>query len=71
MKHMILYAISDHFLMLWLQKDYLDTVDFRTFRGGRGGHRFRTFSKILPIVFGGFPYNIFVVLYNQDVEIFA
>ena len=39
--------------------------------GGRGGHRFRTFSKILPIVFGGFPYNIFVVLYNQDMEIFA
>ena len=37
MKHMILYAISDHFLMLWLQKDFLDTVAFRTFRTLWGG----------------------------------
>ena len=42
MKHMILSfkmkgdVISDHFLMLWFQKDSLDTVGFRTFRGGRG-----------------------------------
>ena len=38
MKHMILSfkmkgdVISDHFLMLWFQKDSLDTVGFRTFR---------------------------------------
>ena len=42
MKHMILSfkmmgdVISDHFLMLKLQKDSLDTVGFRTFRGGPG-----------------------------------
>ena len=30
-------VISDQFLMLWFQKDYLDTVGFRTFR------TFRTF----------------------------
>ena len=29
-------AISDHFLMLSFQKDSLDTVGFRTFRGGPG-----------------------------------
>ena len=27
-------VISDHFLMLWLQKDSLDTVGYRTY-GGR------------------------------------
>ena len=38
MKHMILsfemkgVVIPDHFLMLWFQKDILDTVGFRTFR---------------------------------------
>ena len=38
MKHMTLSfkmkggIISDHFLMLWFQKDSLDTVGFRTFR---------------------------------------
>ena len=46
MKHMMLLfemkgdIISDHFLMLWFQKDSLDTVGFRifrTFRGGEGG----------------------------------
>ena len=45
MKHMILSfklkgdVISDHFLMLWFQKDSLDTVrfkNFRTFGGGPG-----------------------------------
>ena len=42
MKHMILSfkmkgdVISDHFLMLWFQKDSLDTVGFRTFRPGPG-----------------------------------
>ena len=50
MKHMILSfemkvdVISDHFLMLWFQKDSLGTVDFRTFRTfmgwGRGGPGF-------------------------------
>ena len=42
MKHMILSfkmkgdVISDHFLMLWFQKDSLDTVSFRTYwRGGQ------------------------------------
>ena len=41
MKHMILSfkmkgdVISEHFLMLWFQRDSLDTVGFRTFRGGR------------------------------------
>ena len=29
-------VISDHFLMLWFQKDSLDTVGFKTFRGGPG-----------------------------------
>ena len=28
--------ISDHFLMPWFQKDSLDTVGFRNFRGGAG-----------------------------------
>ena len=42
MKHMILSfkmkgdVISNHFLMLGLQKDSLDTVGFRTFRGCPG-----------------------------------
>ena len=42
MKHMILSfkmkgnVISDHFLMRWFQKDSLDTVGFRIFRGGLG-----------------------------------
>ena len=42
MKHLILTfkmegdVITDHFLMLWFQKDSLDTVGFRTFRGGPG-----------------------------------
>ena len=30
-------VISDHFLMLWFQKDSLDTVGFRTFRTFREG----------------------------------
>ena len=43
MKHMILSfkkkgdVISDHFLMLWFQKDSLDTFGFRTLRTFRGG----------------------------------
>ena len=43
MKHMILEfkmmrgVISDHFLMLWFQKNSLDIVGFRTFRTFRGG----------------------------------
>ena len=42
MKHMILLkmkgdVISDHFLMLWFQKDSLDAVGLRTFRTFRGG----------------------------------
>ena len=42
MNHMILSfkmkadVTSYHFLMLWLQKESLDTVGFRTFRGGLG-----------------------------------
>ena len=54
MKHMILSfkmrgkVISDHFLMLWFQKDFLDTVGaFRTFRGGDPG----VLNKIVD--FGG------------------
>ena len=45
MKHMILSlkmkgdVVSHHFLMLWFQKDFLDTVGFRTFRTFRGGPR--------------------------------
>ena len=41
MKHLILAfimkrdVISDHFLMLWFQKDFLDTFSFRTYGGGR------------------------------------
>ena len=40
LSHMILAfkikgdVISDHFLMLWFQKDSLDIVGFNTFRGG-------------------------------------
>ena len=40
MKRMILSlkmkgdVISDHFLMLWFQKDSLDTVGFTTYGGG-------------------------------------
>ena len=40
MKHMMLSFkmkggfISDHFLMLWFQKDSLDTVGFRTYGWG-------------------------------------
>ena len=40
MKHKILSfqmkgdVISDHFLMLWFQKDSLGTVGFRTYGGG-------------------------------------
>ena len=30
-------VISDNFLMLWFQKDSLDTVGFRTFRNFREG----------------------------------
>ena len=30
-------VIHDHFLMLWFQKDSLDTVGFRTLRTFRGG----------------------------------
>ena len=43
MKHMILSfkmkgdVISDYFLMLGFQKDSLDTVGIRTFRGGGPG----------------------------------
>ena len=43
MKHLILSIISfkmkgvvtsDHFLMIWFQKDSLDTVGFTTYGGG-------------------------------------
>ena len=40
MKHMVLSfkmkgdVISDHFLMLWFQKDSLDTIGLRTYGGG-------------------------------------
>ena len=44
MKHMILSAckikgdvVSDQFMMLWFQKDSLNTVGFRTFRMFRVG----------------------------------
>ena len=30
-------VISDHFVMLWFQKDSLETVGFRTFRTVRVG----------------------------------
>ena len=30
-------VISDHFLKLWFQKDFLGAVGFRTFRGEGGG----------------------------------
>ena len=29
-------VISDYFLKLWFQKDFLGAVGFRTFRGGSG-----------------------------------
>ena len=34
MKQVMGYVVSDHFLMLWFQKDSLDTVGFRTYCGG-------------------------------------
>ena len=46
MKNMILSfkmaadVITDHFLMLWFQKDSLDRVGFRTFRTFGGGSGF-------------------------------
>ena len=33
-------VISDNFLMLWFQKDSLDTVGFRTLGGGGGVSEF-------------------------------
>ena len=33
----MLYLTNDHFLMLWFQKESLDTVSFRTFKGVREG----------------------------------
>ena len=51
MKHMILSfkmmgdVISDHSLMLWLQKDSLDTVVLRTFRSFRWGAPGGTFAN--------------------------
>ena len=40
-------VISDHFLMLWFQKDSLDTVGFRTFRTFRGVGGLRFLNKIM------------------------
>ena len=34
MKQVMGYVVSDHFLMLWFQKDSLDTVGFRTYGEG-------------------------------------
>ena len=34
MKHMISSFLCDHLLMLWFQKDSLDTVGFRPYVGG-------------------------------------
>ena len=51
MKHMALSfkmkgdVISDHFLMLWFQKDFLDTVGLRACRTFRGGG---VLNKIAP-----------------------
>ena len=57
MKHMISSlkgdVISDHFLMLWLQKDSLDTVGFRTYgRGSRVLNQKVTFG-VLNVRMGG------------------
>ena len=41
-------VISDHFLMLWFQKDSLDTVGFRTFRG-RGVEMLLNFTDFLGV----------------------
>ena len=54
MKHMILSfelkgdVISDHFLMLWFQKDSLDTVRFKNFRtfGGVRGSYIKSWTKV-------------------------
>ena len=40
-------VISDHFLMLWFQKDFLDTVNFRTFRTFREGAGPGVLNKIV------------------------
>ena len=49
-RHMILSfemkedVFSDHFMMLWFQKDSLYAVGFRTFKGGPG-----VFNKIVDV----------------------
>ena len=59
MKHMILSlkmkgdVISDHFLMLRFQKDYLDTVGFRTY--GRGSSVLKSDIRSPKCVWGGSP----------------
>ena len=40
-------VISNHFLMLWFQKYFQDTVGFRTFK---------TFPKFYQLFFDAFPY---------------
>ena len=56
MKHMKLSlkikgdVIFDHFLMLWFQKDSLDTVGFRTFKTFSGGGRVRGSQRKLWIL---------------------
>ena len=44
-------VMSDHFLMLWSQKDSLDTVGFRTYGGGSRVLNQKTISKVALFFF--------------------
>ena len=59
MKHMISSlkgdVISDHFLILWLQKDSLDTVGFRTYGGGSRVLNQKVTFRVLNVPKGGTP----------------
>ena len=59
MKHMILSfrmkgdVISDHFLMLWFQKDSLNTVGNRTYGGGSRVLNQKVTFEVLNMPMGG------------------
>ena len=59
MKHMILSfkmkrdVISDHFLMLWFQKDSLGTVCFRTYGGESRVLNQKVTFRVLNVPMGG------------------
>ena len=46
-------VISDHFLVLWFQKDSLDTVGFRTYGGGSRVLNQQVIFSVLNLPMGG------------------